>query len=82
MQVTHSVKLSSDEELNILELAVALNDANTSAAYSIEERPLVQEAASAKFKAALATLASTAFTFGHNIGVSSANVKDTSMYKE
>jgi hypothetical protein len=81
MQVIHSIKLSDDERIEILELAELVVAAKTSVAFSAEERPAEVKKSTDAFCTALKDVLHMAFSYGYNEGLNNANVKDTEMYK-
>jgi hypothetical protein len=81
MQVIHSVKLSDDERIELLELAELVAQAKTSVAFSTEERPIEIQKTTLAFCDAVKDIVHMAFSYGYNEGLNNANVKDTEMYK-
>lgn len=81
MQVVHTIKLSPEECDAVFMPAEKSGTIKESTAFVTEEKIAKQAELKAEFEAELNKIVSEAFAYGYNVGMSSANKKDTEMYK-
>jgi hypothetical protein len=81
MQVIQSVVASDEECLALFNICKDILEAETSPAYSDEEKVDLLSNKTKEFKSLLADYIHEAFTIGINEGVKSAAAKDTPVFK-